>query len=588
MLIPGSAWGLDHVVLQLKWKHQFQFAGYYAALEKGYYREAGLNVELREAAPGEDPLKEVIEGRAEYGVGTSNVVLARAEGARVVVLAVIYQHSPFVLLSKDTGEVRDIHDLADKPIMMEPDAAELLAYFQREGVDISRLKMEHHTFAVQDLVDGKVAAMSAYSTDEPFYMRKMGLDYQVFSPRAGGIDFYGDNLFTTEGQIQKHPEQVKAFVDASLRGWEYAMKNPGEMVDLILEKYHRGKSREQLMFEAEETMQLLHPELIEMGYINPGRWQAIADTYKSLGMLPGDFSLKGFLYQRTPVVDLRWLYWLGGIVLAVALGSAAWALLISRLNRKLYREIAAREKAEAMARAESAEKTHFYAILAHEVRTPLGGILAALWLGREKQTHAEKEELIEIAEGSAKNLLCLVDHILDHSQIASGKVEIGRESIEVKEFLDEIISLFMATARTKGLSLSQSIDANVPRVVKSDPLRLRQMLSNVIANGIKFTTTGEVKIAVACERVSEKEGRLFFRVSDTGAGIEKDRLEHVFRPFSQENVSIARQYGGTGLGLSISRGLAKAMGGDITATSEIGKGSVFTISVLVESDHLDR
>ncbi len=580
MLIPGSACGLDHVVLQLKWKHQFQFAGYYAALEKGYYREAGLDVELREAAPGGDPLHEVIDGRAQYGVGTSNVMLARAGGPRMVVLAVIYQHSPFVLLTKDTEEVRDIHDLADKPIMMEPDAAELLAYFQREGVDISRLKMVHHTFAVQDLVDGKVAAMSAYSTDEPFYMRKMGLDYQVFSPRAGGIDFYGDNLFTTEGQIQKHPEQVKAFVEASIRGWEYAMKNPGEMIDLILAKYSRGKSREQLMFEAEETARLVHPELIEMGYINPGRWKAIADTYKSLGMLPADFSLKGFLYQRTPVIDLRWLYWVGGVVLVVALGSAAWALLISRLNRKLYREIAARERAEALARAESAEKTHFYAVLAHEVRTPLAGIIAALWLGREKQSDAERAELVEIAEGSAKNLLCLVDHILDHSQIASGQVEIERVSIEVRQFLEEIISLFMATARTKGLSMSQDIAANVPRIVETDPLRLRQVLSNVIANAIKFTTNGGVSIRVTSEKAGEEEVRLIFQISDTGAGIARERLEDVFMPFSQEKISIARQYGGTGLGLSISLGLAKVMGGDIAVASEPGKGSVFTISVL--------
>lgn len=309
---------LDKVVLQLKWRHQFQFAGYYAAIAQGYYRDAGLEVELREAQPGHDPLDEVVEGNAQYGVGTSNVILARAEGKPVVVLAVIYQHSPFVLLISEDSGFKDIHDLADQPIMMEPDAAELLAYFQSEGVDPKKLHLLPHSFDVQDLLNKKAAAMSAYSTDEPYHMRSAGEEYLVFTPRASGIDFYGDNLFTTEQEIEKHPERVQAFLKASLKGWEYAMAHREEIIDLILRDYNRGKTREQLRFEAEETAKLVHPELIELGYINPGRWRDIARTYEEVGMLPADFSLKGFLYERALRLDLRWLYWVGGGFLLIA------------------------------------------------------------------------------------------------------------------------------------------------------------------------------------------------------------------------------------------------------------------------------
>lgn len=566
----------DRVVLQLKWRHQFQFAGYYAAIEQGYYKEAGLNVELREAEPGHDPLENVLGGEAQYGVGTSNVILARAAGEPVVVLAVIYQHSPFILLaSKDAG-VHDIHDLATKPIMMEPDAAELLAYFESEGVDTKKLQLVHHTFDLQQLIDGQAAAMSAYSTDEPFRMKQAGEDYLIFSPRAGGIDFYGDNLFTTEGEIEKHPERVKAFVQASLKGWEYAVAHPEEMIALIQKKYPRGKTDEQLRFEAWQTIKLIHPELIEVGYINPGRWKAIAETYQSLGMLPKNFSLDGFLYERTP--RMKWLYWAGGFLIVAAVGSFGWSLLTLSWNRKLRKEVAARQEAEARAIAESAAKTHFYAILAHEVRTPLSGILSSLWLLQYSQSHEEREELLDICETSAKNLLDLVDHILDHSKIEANRMRIESVPVHLPKLIGEVVRLFQAAAVTKGIKLTDRIDASTPEVLTTDPLRLQQILANLVSNAIKFTNQGSVKLE--SETASSNEGqKLILRVRDTGPGIAPDRMDHIFAPYAQENISTARTNGGTGLGLSIASRLAKMLGGTITAESEAGRGSVFTLTL---------
>jgi hypothetical protein len=135
-----------------------------------------------------------------------------------------------------------------------------------------------------------------------------GIPYLEFNPRAGGIDFYGDTLFTTEAMIRDHPAQVKAFLDASLLGWHYALTHPDEIIDLILRDYGARHSREHLQFEAQQSRQLIMPEVVEIGYMNPGRWQAIADIYQKLGLLGQNHSLVGFLYERNPTKPSLWLY----------------------------------------------------------------------------------------------------------------------------------------------------------------------------------------------------------------------------------------------------------------------------------------
>src|SRR5262249_7031250 len=130
--------------------------------------------------------------------GTSELLLLRSKGEPVVVLAAIFQHSPLVLLARKTDRIGDLQALHDQPVMIEPLSAELFAYFRNEGIDPAKLHIVPHSFDVNDLISGRVAAMSGYSTDEPFTLRQAGVDFLTFSPRAGGIDFYGDNLFTTE------------------------------------------------------------------------------------------------------------------------------------------------------------------------------------------------------------------------------------------------------------------------------------------------------------------------------------------------------------------------------------------------------
>jgi diguanylate cyclase (GGDEF)-like protein len=408
-LLPAALWapaaqaqapsrGLERVTLQLKWKHQFQFAGYYAAIARGYYRDAGFEVNLLEST-GEDTIATVLRGGADYGVANSEIAMRRALGEPVVVLATILQHSALALAVRG-GANLTVHDLAGKSIMVSPHDIELFAYLQREGLPPGRVKRVPQSFDIEDLIQGKVDGFSIYTTDQVLDLRKHGFVHTIISPRAGGIDFYGDTLFTTEERARREPARVAAFRDASLRGWQYAMEKPGEIADLILAQYSKRNSREHLLFEANEMRRLMQPELIEIGHMNPGRWGHIADVYADLGMLPRDYSLDGFIFEIGPKADLARAYgWLAaavGAALLIAL-LAAWQ---ARRNRELRRAIAARDRADAHLRETNEQmRVHLQeirvlqrALEEQALRDPLTGLYNRRYLDETLERELKRAE----------------------------------------------------------------------------------------------------------------------------------------------------------------------------------------------------
>lgn len=354
MFWATPAFALDTVTLQLKWRHQFQFAGYYAAKEKGYYREAGLDVNIVEAIPGIDPIDNVLSGKAQYGVGTSSLLLLRSSGKPVVALGVIFQHSAYILLARQDSPTQSIHDLVGKRLMLEPQSEEVLAYLKKEGIPLKSITLVEHSYDPRDLINGKVDVFLGYVTDETYYLDRAHFPYHAYTPRSAGIDFYGDNLFTTEQELKAHPDQVKAFREASLRGWHYAMNHHEEIADLILAKYAQRHDRDYLLNEAKQMMSLVNPDMIEIGYMSPGRWRHIADTYAYLGMLPDNSSFDGFLYNPNPQHDLTWFYrGLAGALLVIVIVSAV-AIRFARLSIALRRAEQERQVAQEQTRASEA------------------------------------------------------------------------------------------------------------------------------------------------------------------------------------------------------------------------------------------
>ena len=327
---------VQNVTLQLKWLHGFQFAGYYAALEKGYYRDAGFNVNISEGKPEQNLIDNVITGKTEFGVGTSDLLLLKAKQQKITVLAVIFQHSPIALMYKKGGNITSIHDIVGKKVAMDfAFEGEIDGFLKHERIDPQSFTKTTLTDNVNALINGDIDMMAVYSIDEPFFLQQKNIQYGLFSPREGGVDFYGDNLFTSETYLKSHPKQAKAFIEASIKGWQYAMDHPNEMIDLILKKYSQRYSREHLQFQYQQMLPLIQPKLVEMGYMHEGRWRHIANTYSELGLLPPNFSLKGFLYEKNPKPNLIIFYWGMGLLSTGLL--LFWGLSShrARLNKKL-------------------------------------------------------------------------------------------------------------------------------------------------------------------------------------------------------------------------------------------------------------
>jgi class 3 adenylate cyclase/ABC-type nitrate/sulfonate/bicarbonate transport system substrate-binding protein len=331
LLASHPAAALDPVSLQLKWKHQFQFAGYYAALEQGFYRDAGLDVTIREGGPGIEVAETVASGRADFGACSASVLREWTTGRRLVVLAAIFQRSPAVILVARRADISNVAELRGRTLMDAPGSDEIAAMLKREGVDYEALPRVAHEGNPRDLLAGRADAMIAYSTSEPFVLEQLGAAYRTFAPAAYGIDFYGDNLCTSEAEVKAHPDRVAAFRAASLKGWAYALANKESTVDLILRSYSGKKSREALLFEAEHTERLVGRDPDRIGEQDPARWRSIAATYRKLGLLSDDTLPAALIWDGNDGSLRRWLIPL----LLVPVGLAAAALVGYRSRRSL-------------------------------------------------------------------------------------------------------------------------------------------------------------------------------------------------------------------------------------------------------------
>ncbi|MFP5223757.1 MAG: ABC transporter substrate-binding protein [Acidobacteriota bacterium] len=328
--------------LQLKWKHQFQFAGYYAAIEKGFFAREGLRVELIEGVPGFTPSERLFTGEADYAVDSTAILLQRQKGRKVVALAVIFQHSPNILLTRRDKSLTTPQSLMGRRIMFtDPTDPECRAMLANEGVFPKDYTAVSHTWSIDSLVNGTVDAMSAYLTNEPFLMEQRGIAPGIIYPNHYAVDFYGDCLTTSEAEITEHPRRVEALLRAVGDGWRYAMANPAEIADLILARYPTSKTREELLYEAEAMRKLILPEMVEIGHMNPARWKHIAQTYERLGMLQPGYSLEGFLYpefkqaqeERERDTVRTFLMATGAAALAAAAAGVALLVFNTRLSR---------------------------------------------------------------------------------------------------------------------------------------------------------------------------------------------------------------------------------------------------------------
>jgi len=276
---------LKKVTLLLSWKHQFQFAGYYAAKELGYYKKYGIDLMIVEHNESINVTDDVANGSAQFGIGHSSLLLEAEKN--IIFLAAIHQSSPLILLSKKCSYITTLEDIKYKKIMLTNDQKEIASIYAMlyaKGIKKDSYTQLKSTFNPLDIVNGYADFMVAYSANEPFTLQDKGINFTIFNPKDYGYDFYADILFTSKKTLQNDPKLVDTFRVASLEGWKYAYTHIPEVINIILKNYNtQNRTYEALLFEANTLKKLALKKDTNLGDINPNRLQEIATTYRLLG-----------------------------------------------------------------------------------------------------------------------------------------------------------------------------------------------------------------------------------------------------------------------------------------------------------------
>ena len=299
---------LKKITIQLSWFDQFQFAGYYMAKEKGFYKDLGLDVEIKPFEFGIDIPKEVSDGKIDFAVGRETLILERTKNRNIVALYALFQASPLILITTKESGINTINDFSNKKIMTTIDDSSevsLKAMIISNKVKVEDLNFLKHTHNINDLLNKNTDVISAYISKAPFQLNQKSVEYNIFDPKKFGFDMYSDMLYTSENLINSDLNAVLLFKKASLKGWEYAYSNIQESANLIYEKYNSEKlTKAELIYEGTELKKLSYFKTANLGEIKKDKIQRIYDLYNLMGLVDTPIDLEKFVFDLNNLKNL--------------------------------------------------------------------------------------------------------------------------------------------------------------------------------------------------------------------------------------------------------------------------------------------
>jgi len=576
---------LEKVSLQLHWKFQFESAGFIAAKEKGFYKDAGLDVEIRELKEGINVEKEVISRRATYGVYSSSIFLSYLKGKPIKLLASFFKRSAAVILAKP--EIKSPVDLIGKKIMAGNEKDFTLRFrhmFDVVGVNINDLILLKHTYNVEDFAEGKVDAMSAFISDEPYKLDKLGIKYNIINPGDYGVYNLLMELFTSKYEAENHPERTEKFKKASIKGWEYALSHKKEIIDIIHKKYRPDLDRDTLENEAMYIEKLILPFAYDVGSIDINflkKQLKQAQKYYNLKSHPPIDKYIFTLKSQNENTDYLWIFKIAAIFLIIIIYicykhkqlkeyneelqkiNAQLHLkktelqnqikknkkLVSTMENKIKREIEkGREKDRQMVQqSRLAQMGEMLSMIAHQWRQPLSAIsnTANALILKAKLNKIDKELIIQHSNKILEYTLYLSTTIDDFRNFF--RPDKNKEETNYKEIIDSVLSITETSLKNKNIKIIKKLNCKSSFITYKN--ELKQVVLNIIKNAEDILLENQIKEPVIIIETSEKDGYKILEISDNGGGIPEYLLDKIFDPY----FSTKSQKNGTGLGLYMSK-----------------------------------